>query len=221
MTNPELYIRQTDLADPEELASRIMIVGAGGIGSWTTLALLKMGCENVTVIDFDEIEIHNAGSQLYGSWDAGKTKVQALKDRLASIVDLHPTGIIDQVTESNVLGVLAGEQIVISAVDSIEIRKLLFNALKGTEKRFIDGRMAGNAIEIYSIPMNDPEKVALYEETLFPPEEAIHVECSSRAVIYNCFVIAGLITDIVARWSKGEEVPAELIVDLQNFTMFN
>lgn len=219
--NHDLYIRQTALADPEKLDKKILVVGAGGIGSWTVLALLKMGCQDVTVMDYDEVEVHNAGSQLYGSWDSGKTKVQALEDRLSTLSDIEANFINNQITPENVNQIVSEFDIIVFAVDLIDVRKLLFEALKNTQKRFIDGRMAGNAIEIYSVLLDNPEQVKLYEETLFSEEEAIHVECSSRAVIYNCFVIAGLITDIVARWSNDEEVPTELIVDLQNFTLFN
>lgn len=219
ISNPELFIRQTALANPEKLGGKILVIGAGGIGSWTSLSLLKMGCSDVTVMDFDTVEIHNVGSQLYGSWDTGKTKLEALGDRLSGLAETLPTLVDGDITE--MLDKLDEFDTIISAVDSITVRKTVFEALKGTQKRFIDGRMAGNAIEIYSVPMDNKEATDLYEETLFTEEESLHIECSSRAVIYNCFIIAGFIADIVAQWSNNNEVPVEILIDLSNFTLFN
>lgn len=218
--NPELYIRQTGLIDPELLTKSILVIGAGSIGSWTALALLKLGCSNVTVLDNDVVEAHNAGSQVYNSLDDGKRKIDALEMKLLSLTEIQPEYIFTTIDEESVKQLL-GFDIVISAIDNIEGRRIMFDALKGSDKLFIDGRMAGNAIEIYTILMDKEASVKLYEETLFPPEEAIPVSCSERSVVYNCFVIAGIITDIVAQRANKEETPEELIIDLKNFTMFN
>lgn len=221
MINEDLYIRQTGLVHPETLSKSIAVIGAGGIGSWTVLALLKMGCQDIKVFDMDHVEVHNAASQVYTSLDAGKTKIQALADRLFDLTDLSPSCIEAEITPDNAKEFLKGFDIVISAVDSIEVRKTLFKALEGTNIVFIDGRMAGNAIEIYTIPMNDTEKRTLYSETLFGNEEALDIPCSERSVVYNCFVISGLITAMVGHICNNRPVPTETIVDLMNFTMFN
>lgn len=216
----DYYIRQSGIIDVQLLTKSILIVGAGSIGSWTALALLKLGCSDITIIDNDVVEVHNAGSQVYNSLDDGEKKIDALSKKLMFLTEIQPTTEELTITAENAKTCLKGFDIIISAIDNIEGRTIMFEALKDTEKLFIDGRMAGNAIEIYTIPMSDPEKVKLYQDTLFTPEEAIEVPCSERSVVYNCFVIAGLITDIVAQNAKGTEVPEELIVDLQNFTMF-
>src|ERR1035437_9086780 len=81
------HMRQLGLIDPEKLQMPIAIIGAGSIGSWTALALLKLGCSDVTVFDFDKVEEHNIGSQIYTMADIGKDKTQALKDRLGLLVN--------------------------------------------------------------------------------------------------------------------------------------
>ena len=61
MSNP--YERQKDIITPEELKRTINIVGLGGIGSWTSLYLAKMGCQHLVLIDPDTVEEHNLASQ--------------------------------------------------------------------------------------------------------------------------------------------------------------
>jgi len=41
-----------------------------------------MGCENITLVDYDEVELHNTASQFYKTSDIGKLKVEALKDNI-------------------------------------------------------------------------------------------------------------------------------------------
>jgi hypothetical protein len=89
--------------------------------------------------------------------------------------------------------------IVIAAVDNITVRKEIFEHLKTTETNilYIDPRMAGNAIEIYEILLpNVTNDVRQYEDTLFDETNALPIACSERSVVYNVFVVAGMIGDL-------------------------
>ena len=217
MINENHFMRQWGIIHPDKLTMPILMVGAGNIGSWTALALMKLGCTNVTVIDFDSVEEHNVGSQLYTSLDVGETKVNAMNKRLGFLTENLPH---TEVRKFDPTLPLDAFDIVISAVDSIAVRKDLFTALKGTTKLLVDGRMGGNSISIYTIPMGDAEKVALYEDTLFDSADALPIPCSERSVVYNCFIMAGYITDVVAHIANDYPVPAEMEMDLMNFTLF-
>lgn len=215
------YTRQIDLIDPEKLTQKIAIVGAGGIGSWTALALLKMGCQDVTIFDYDKVEEHNIGSQLYGVGDIGKTKVQAVYDRVQTLTEMSPKVVELEVNESNQWGKLNDFDIVISAVDSIDVRRNLFEYIGGGMggKWFIDGRMAGNAIELYTIERGNLIDVEFYLKTLFNDSDSRPIACSGRSVIYNTLIISGFIADIVAQLTNDRIPPKEVIIDLLNFSL--
>ena len=217
MINESHYLRQLGLIHPEKLNVPILIVGAGNIGSWTALALMKLGCQNVTVIDHDHVEEHNVGSQLYSSADIGETKVAAMNKRIGLIAESQPVVQEQQWTPTMPLDDF---QIIISAVDNINVRRDLFMALQGSGKIFIDGRMGGNSITVYTIPMQDEEKVKMYAETLFERKDALEVPCSERSVVYNCFIMAGYITNVIAHLANNHPIPPELELDLMNFTLF-
>ena len=73
------FKRQTSIIDNDKLGfTKILIIGAGSIGSYTTLALSKMGAVLLTVVDFDEIEEHNIPNQFFKIDDIGKQKIEAL-----------------------------------------------------------------------------------------------------------------------------------------------
>lgn len=220
--NDNIWNRQLGLIHPDKLQMPILIVGAGSIGSWTALALSKLGCSNVTIMDGDVIEEHNAGSQVYKASDEGMEKVQALTEKLRFLTDLMPTPVPNHWNIENPEHIkeLDKYQIIISAVDNITVRAQLFNTLKGKNVFYIDGRMAGNALEIYMTKCDNEEDLKIYEQTLFTAEEETPVPCSERSVVYNVFIMGGLITDVVKKYANGEELPKELIMDLYNFTLY-
>lgn len=222
MINPNHFIRQSALIDATKLDKKIVIIGAGGIGSWTALALTKMGCSDVTVLDFDTIEEHNLGSQIYNESDIGLKKVDALKEKVEHISASKIHILKKKYTKNTSFRqFLQKFDIIISAVDSIVVRTDMFHELLEDEFSgwYIDGRMAANEINLYCIKMDNKKHTDLYEETLFKPSEAVAIPCSARAVIYNCFVISGLIADLVAQITNETVTKQEIIVDLINLMM--
>ena len=59
------FQRQLDLANPAQLKVPITILGAGAVGSFTTLTLAKLGCSSLTVYDPDTVEVHNLPNQYF------------------------------------------------------------------------------------------------------------------------------------------------------------
>lgn len=230
MIENSFFTRQTGIIDPNNLTKQIGIIGAGSIGSWTTLALLKLGCQKVRVYDFDTIEEGNVGSQVYTSRDLGKPKLQALAEKMQQLTEGQIETENTRIDTDHVPATLLLNDIIILAVDNIETRKLVFNLIpKNWNGTLIDARMAGNAIEIYTVQFShsngqqvtfDTESTTAYEKTLFSPEQAVPVRCSERSVVYNVFIVAGLITDLVTKIVKGQSTPKELVMDLENLTLY-
>lgn len=219
--NDNIWNRQLGLIHPEKLQMPILIIGAGSIGSWTALALSKLGCSNITIMDGDVVEEHNAGSQVYKASDEGMEKVQALSDKLRLLTDLQPQIIANHWDSENPehKEMMYKYVIIIAAVDNITTRTQLFKNLRDSVF-FIDGRMAGNELEIYTVRGGVKEDEEAYEKTLFAEEETTLVACSERSVVYNVFLMGGLIADIVKKYANGEELPQEILMDLYNFSLY-
>ena len=119
----------------------------------------------------------------------------------------------------SVLTPLAKWPVIINAADSMDTRKYLFENISGNQL-LIDGRMAGNAIEIYTACPNDKGSMTHFKKTLFDSSKARPIPCGMKAVAYNGFVMAGLITDLISKHANGEKLPKEILMDLKNLTLF-
>lgn len=192
--------RQLDIIDPKLLNFPIRIIGAGGIGSWTTLALAKMGCSKLAVQDFDKVDITNTGSQFYSKDDIGNDKVITLKD------------IIDETCDEDINTLpfkwepkqKITEPVVILALDSLETRKALWQELKKNPKvnLVIDGRMAGDFLRIFYVPLNGD--YAKYEQYFVERNSIDPTPCTGKAVVYNVFMVASIITNLIKKYAKKE-----------------
>lgn len=186
--------RQLDLIPIDVLNEPITIIGAGAIGSFVTLALAKMGFENLTVYDFDKIEIENMNCQFYRKKDIGKFKVLALQDLVRDFSDVEITA----KNEPYVDGFFPG--IVIMAVDSMKVRNLIWENHKEISfhtKLIIDGRMGGESALIYAMQPLDEKDIKSYGKTLYTDENAMEERCTAKATMYTVLGISGLICKIV------------------------
>jgi tRNA A37 threonylcarbamoyladenosine dehydratase len=210
------YFRQMDLVDQEALEVPMVIIGCGGIGSLTILALAKMGCHNLTVYDDDIIEPHNLPNQVYRIEDTGKKKVEAIAEILQQYtgtkIKAHP----ERVTGQKLRG------LVISGIDTMTDRIRIWREsvkLNPAVPLYIDARMGGEVSRIYAVRPVDPFQIQAYESTLYSDTEADPLPCTGRTIIYNTFAIAGIITSLVKKFLMGEPYEREILFDLHTLTL--
>jgi len=209
------FSRQSDLVETEALETRITIIGCGGIGSFTALALAKMGCVHLTLYDDDLVEEHNIPNQLYRPGDVGQLKVERLADIIKSFtgtgIDARPERVQGQRLEG----------IVVSGVDSMEARRRIWDRsirFKAAVSTYIDARMGAEVARIYTVRPTDPDDVRFYEKTLYSDEEALHLPCTAQAIVYTGFGIASLVAGQVKRVAVGDECKREIIFDQNTLT---
>ena len=68
--------------------SNVIVFGVGGVGSFATEALVRAGIGNITIVDFDDVDVTNINRQLPALHSTvGKLKVEVMKERL---LDINP-----------------------------------------------------------------------------------------------------------------------------------
>ena len=190
----EIYLtRQLDIIPTKVLGQEIHIIGVGAIGSFVTLSLAKMGFNNLTVYDDDKVDDVNMNCQFYRYKDIGKKKADALYDLVKDFTDTE----INPVPKRYEQGKLNG--IVISAVDSMEVRRIIFENHKkawGT-KLVIDPRMSAEYAVMYAMDLRNPKDIESYEKTLFSDSDGVQERCTAKSTMYTVGMIAGLVCQVV------------------------
>ena len=117
----EKYIRNRIYVTPHEqevIKQCRIILGGAGIGSIIAECALRLGFENMTIIDGDRVEESNLNRQNYLASDIGDYKVQALKKRLLKI---NPSANITiknkYINQNNVEELITNKDIAINALD--------------------------------------------------------------------------------------------------------
>jgi molybdopterin-synthase adenylyltransferase len=198
----ERYSRQKDLVPPEKLTRcKITIVGIGAIGRQIALQLAAMGVPSLQLVDFDAVESSNLASQGYLEEDLGQYKVQATADQCWKINgQLQIVRVIERFKRSLQVG-----NVLFAAVDKIETRKLLWEAVKDKVELFVDGRMSAEVLRVLSAC--DPASRKHYPTTLFAAEQAFQGTCTAKTTIYCANIAAGLMIAQFAKWLRN--LPAD------------
>lgn len=210
------YLRQLDWFDPSQTDASVTVVGAGGIGSFTALALAKLGVQEITLVDFDRVEGHNLPNQLFAMDQLGEPKVEAVASSVRAYTGTEPRALDQRLQDG-----LPVSEVVVSALDSMAGRAALWEALRGELgcKRLVDGRLAGENVVVYSAAPHDPEDVEGYEATLHPDDEGIEMPCTRRSIIDVGFAVASLITRAVRRHYAGAEVERTVVLDQEALSL--
>jgi len=209
------YDRQLDILDPSVIFYPVTLIGCGGIGSPTSLVLAKMGCSDITLMDADEVEEHNLPNQLFRLTDIDSKKVVACQ----AILQEFSTCSVRIIPEMfNGTQDLSG--IVISGVDNMAARQTIWEKVKYNLDipLYIDARLGGEVVQVFTIQPCQIEDIELYEKHLFLDEEAEILPCTARAIMYTGFVVAGLIASQSKKWLKNEFLYHYISLDLKTMT---
>jgi molybdopterin/thiamine biosynthesis adenylyltransferase len=104
---------------------RLVVCGAGAVGSNLVDNLLRQGFRQLTVIDFDRVEAHNVGTQTYAESDVGAFKVEVLQAEAFRAVGVEIAAERQRLVERNVGRLLAGASLVVDGFDNHDSRKLV------------------------------------------------------------------------------------------------
>ncbi|WP_407309610.1 sulfur carrier protein ThiS adenylyltransferase ThiF [Desulfosporosinus sp. SB140] len=108
---------------------KIGIGGAGGLGSNAAMHLVRSGCQNLLIVDFDRIEPSNLNRQFYFADQVGWFKVEALAENLKRINPELQLGIdTTRITKDNVSSLFADCDLWIEAFDKAEVKKFFVEA---------------------------------------------------------------------------------------------
>ena len=111
-------------------AARVLIVGAGGLGSPAALYLAGAGVGTIGLVDFDVVDATNLHRQLlHGTRDVGRRKLDSARDRLHDVnPHVHVEGYDTRLTASNAMEILREYDVVLDGTDNFATRYLVNDA---------------------------------------------------------------------------------------------
>ena len=123
------------------LDAKVLIVGAGGLGSPISIYLTLAGVGTIGIVDFDTVDVTNLQRQiLHFNDDVGKPKVESARETLLAYnPDVNVVPHEEPLTSANAMEVLAPYDIIINGADNFPARYLVNDAAYLSNKPLVDG----------------------------------------------------------------------------------
>lgn len=176
-------------------AAKVLVVGAGGLGSPALLYLAAAGVGTLGVVDADVVDTTNLQRQiLHSTTDVGRPKVSSAEETLSALNPLvtiaaHET----RLGPANALELIEPYDVVVDGVDNFASRFLLNDACVRAEKSLVEGGILRFRGLVMSIQGGQTACYrCAYEE---PPPEGEVPTCSQAGVLG---AIAGIVGTIQA-----------------------
>ena len=205
----------------QDNAPVVVVGGAGGIGSWLSFFLARANF-NVTLTDFDTVEEHNIGGQLFKLNQIGKYKAEAVGRNVSEFSTNTINAQTVKITEET-----ATHEFMFSAFDNMDARRAMFKVWKRSWNSmnrpiFIDGRLNAEQFQIFCVT---PENADEYERIhLFNDSEVEDAPCSAQQTTHTAAMIAGhmvgFFTNHITNINLREEV-REIPFMYEYFTPMN
>ena len=176
-------------------SARVLLVGAGGLGSPAALYLAAAGVGTLGLVDFDTVDITNLQRQvIHGTRDVGRSKLDSASDRIR---DLNPNVHVEYfetaLTSSNALEIARDFDVIVDGTDNFPTRYLVNDTcvLLGKPNAFgsvlrFEGQASVFATE------NGPCYRCLFRE---PPPPGLVPSCAEAGVLG---VLPGIVGTIQA-----------------------
>ncbi|MGV9002058.1 MAG: ThiF family adenylyltransferase [Candidatus Saccharimonadaceae bacterium] len=203
---------QAGIFDPNTFADTITLIGCGGIGASALPTLVTMGFRRFELWDPDLVEPRNVASQLlYKPSDLYRSKVEVASEYLlaygAREVVIHP----EYFTADTAIDL----GVVISGVDSMAARQIIWEAIKRNEDNvqlYLDGRIGGQHMQLLAVEPIDGE---WYEKKwLFNDDKAAPLPCTERAIAYPAVALGSFMASHLAAWNRGNVLPKRVDLSL-------
>jgi molybdopterin/thiamine biosynthesis adenylyltransferase len=190
------------------LGAKVLVAGAGGLGSPAALYLAAAGVGTIGIADSDAVELSNLQRQiLHGTSDVGRPKTGSAARRIRAVnPEVQVITHRQRLTSRNILDVIGGYDFVVDGTDNFATRYLINDACVMANKPLSHGavlRFEGQITTI--VPRQGPCYRCLYPE---PPPPGLVPNCQQAGVLN---AVAGVIGAMQAaeaiKWIVGAGEP--------------
>ena len=175
------------------LEARVLLLGAGGLGSPAAYYLAAAGIGNLGIVDFDRVDLSNLQRQIIHSTERiGMLKTESAKKTIKALnPDVNVTLYNERLDSSNIMNLIEGYDYIVDGSDNFPTRYLVNDACVMKNKTLIHGsiyRFEGQ-VTVFK-PGDGPCYRCLYPE---PPPPGMVPNCQEGGVLG---VLAGVIGNL-------------------------
>ena len=160
--------------------SNVIVFGVGGVGSFAAEAIARAGVGNLTIVDFDDVDITNINRQLPALHSTvGRYKVEVMKER---ILDINPNiniravkGLYNAETSESILN--EEYDYVVDAIDMVTSKIHLIETCKAKGLEIISSMGMGNKLDPTKIEVTD-----IHKTTMCPLAKVMRKEMKDRKI---------------------------------------
>ena len=177
--------------------ARVLVIGAGGLGSPALLYLAAAGVGTLGIVDDDVVEESNLQRQIiHRTADVGRSKAASARDAIAELnplvhVRLHEL----RLAPDNAVELFAGYDLVIDGTDNFATRYLVNDAAALAGKPYVWGSILGFAGQVSVFWESAPDGRAVNYRDLYPqpPEPGLVPTCAEGGVLgVLCAAVASI-----------------------------
>lgn len=172
------------------LSSRVLVVGAGGLGSPVMLYLAAAGVGTIGVIDADEVDLSNLQRQvIHQTKDLGIPKVESAREKMLAInPDVRVETYHEFLTPANALSIIEGYDFIVSCTDNLAAKALVSDTCVAAGKAFSHGGISEWTGQTFThVP-----GTADYRSIFGPPPAEDHAQASAETTVPQAPVLGVL-----------------------------
>jgi adenylyltransferase/sulfurtransferase len=180
----QIFIEEIGLEGQRKIMnSKVLVIGAGGLGSPVIQYLAAAGVGTLGVVDFDEVEIHNLNRQIiHNESTVGISKVKSAGIFVRNLNhQIKFIGIEQKIDESNAEELISGFDIIIDGSDNFKTRYLVNDTCVQFKKPLVYGSILGFSGQVAIFNYNGSKNLRdIFPE---PPFDEQFPDCDSLGVL--------------------------------------
>lgn len=142
----QIFIEEIGLEGQRKIiASKVLVIGAGGLGSPVIQYLAAAGVGTIGIADFDKVELHNLNRQIiHNENEVGALKIKSAETFVSNLNhQVKVTGIEEKIDASNVMEILSQYDIIVDGSDNFSTRYLVNDTCVALRKTLVYGSILG------------------------------------------------------------------------------
>ncbi|WP_167510769.1 HesA/MoeB/ThiF family protein [Chryseobacterium sediminis] len=211
----QIFIEEIGLEGQKKImASKVLVIGAGGLGSPIIQYLAAAGVGTLGIADFDEVELHNLNRQIiHTESSVGLSKVKSAETFVENLNhQVTFTGLEEKINENNAEEIISQYDIIVDGSDNFSTRYLVNDTCVKLKKTLVYGSILGFSGQVVVFNYNGSKNLRdIFPE---PPFDEDMSDCDSLGVLG---ALPGIIGSMMALQTL--KIITDLPVNLNQLTL--